>query len=103
MKQHASPKVQILDLELQVNRNIPFELTPNSILMFKETKKAVIRTAILLSHSQLYEEKGPICCPWWQTPNTLHWCHVSLCSPEGCATDVREEIIIGEEENSFLE
>lgn len=93
MKQHASPK----------DHNIHFELTPNSILMSIETKKAVIHTAILMSRSHLYEEKGRICCPWWQTPDTLHWCHVSPCSPEGCATDVREEIIIGEEENSFLE
>lgn len=63
MKQHASPKVEILDLELQVNNNIPFELTPNSILMFKETKKAVIRTAILLSRSQFMKKKDRFAVP----------------------------------------
>lgn len=56
-----------------------------------------------MSYSQFCEEKEPIYCPWWHTSDTLYWCHVSPCSPEGCATDVREEIIIGEEENSFLE
>lgn len=55
MKQHASPKVWILDSELQINHNIPFELTPSNILMAIGTKKSVIPTALLISRSRFYE------------------------------------------------
>lgn len=63
MKQRASPEVQLLNSELQINRNIPFELTPNNSSMAIGTKKLVIHAALLMNHSQFYEEKGPICCP----------------------------------------
>lgn len=49
------------------------------------------------------KKRDQFAVPDGRTSDTPYWCHVSPCSPEGCAADVREEIIIGEEENSFLE
>lgn len=46
------------------------------------------------------KKRGQFAVPNGRTSDTLYRCP---CSPEGCATDVREEVIIGEEENSFLE